>query len=87
MTDLLCFGSCVLDLYADGQKPAVGGDAANQAILLSKLGFSTACSARLGQDQEADLILAQLQAHNVKIDWPACRRDHNTFPDSAGRAG
>ena len=69
MTDLLCFGSCVLDLYADGQKPAVGGDAANQAILLSKLGFSTACSARLGQDQEADLILAQLQAHNVKIDW------------------
>lgn len=65
----IMFRRCVLDLYADGQKPAVGGDAANQAILLSKLGFSTACSARLGQDQEADLILAQLQAHNVKIDW------------------
>mgnify|MGYP003376514952 CR=1 FL=1 len=69
MTEVLCFGSCVLDLYAEGQKPAVGEDAANQVILLPKLGFSTACIARLGRDQEADLILNQLQLHHVDIRW------------------
>ena len=69
MTEVLCFGSCVLDLYAESQKPAVGGDAANQAILLSRLGFSTACSARLGRDQEADLILDQLRLHHVDVRW------------------
>ena len=69
MTEVLCSGSCVLDLYAESQKPAVGGDAANQAILLSRLGFSTACSARLGRDQEADLILDQLRLHHVDVRW------------------
>ena len=69
MSDVLCLGSCVLDLYAQDRKPTVGGDAANQAILLTKLGLSAACCALLGQDEEADLIRSQLKAQGADIRW------------------
>lgn len=78
MSDVLCLGSCVLDLYAQDRKPTVGGDAANQAILLTKLGLSAACCALLGQDEEADLIRSQLKAQGVDIRWLSQRPDQIT---------
>lgn len=63
-----------------------GGDAANQAILLTKLGLSAACCALLGQDEEADLIRSQLKAQGVDIRWLSQRpgSDNDTFVHSAG---
>lgn len=45
-----------------------GGDAANQAIILSRLGFKTALLSRRGNDEFGDLMLELLRKHGRDID-------------------
>ena len=50
------------------KKPAVGGDAANQAILLSRLGFYWP-AAPLGTGSGSRSDLDQLRLHHVDVRW------------------
>ena len=49
--DCLCFGACTLDQIEHTDQISVGGDAANQAILLKRLGMQSILCAGIGEDE------------------------------------
>ena len=51
----------------------VGGGAVNAAVAMSRLGFDVATLVKLGRDQRAETILAQLMREGISTRW--VRRD------------
>ena len=67
--DCLCFGACVLDTNAVTQTKNIGGDAANQAILLKRLGFNSILCAVTGKDEAASCLIEELNHHHLSKKW------------------
>ncbi len=66
-----------------------GGCAANAAVAIARLGGDAVLAARLGEDQMADLILADLQRENVDIEFVhqakgGCSSFSSIYVDAAG---
>ena len=66
MTDLLCFGSCVLDLMRMGKSLRSAGMRRIRRSCYPTAGRRPAAP---GWGRIRKTAFAQLQAHNVKIDW------------------
>ncbi len=73
--DCLCLGSCVMDIYRNKESKELrfGGDALNQAIILTKLLKKPLLSCSIGNEQEiVDYLTNNLdtKAVNYNIDIP-----------------
>jgi sugar/nucleoside kinase (ribokinase family) len=81
--DVLCAGLCVVNfpvfpvdesIFTRDVNPVSpitllpGGDAANQAVVLSRMGFKTAVSSRRGNDDFGRILLELLRKHGRGID-------------------
>lgn len=53
----------------DGISMALGGDAANEAVVLSRLGHPTAIVSKVGADGAGDFVLSQLERGGVDTRW------------------
>ena len=80
--DIICFGVIVADILAPGVtesvfekdmtrvsqvKIAPGGDAFNQALNLSALGYKVALIGRKGNDSTGDFLSSYAEKHNIDI--------------------
>ena len=67
--DCLCFGACVLDEIEDANIKNLGGDAANQAVLLRRLGLNAELCAMIGMDNASVQIIDEIQKHSLSNKW------------------
>lgn len=67
--DVLCFGSCVIDQIENSSKTTLGGDAANQALIVKRLGLHPVLCACTGQDEAAHHIRQILNQHHISTDY------------------
>ncbi len=82
--DILCVGACVQDILIEGMnkesfaEPVTvlkkvtftsGGDATNEAIILSRLGNSTALAAKIDKGAAGNSIYAELQKEDVDTSY------------------
>jgi len=65
-------------LSVDSFKIKTGGGGGNTAVGFAKLGFETSCIAELGHDELADLVISDLEKHNVRIDTLIQERKEET---------
>lgn len=66
--DCLCFGACVIDKLENTDTFSLGGDAANQTMMLARLGLNAQLCALTGKDDAANLILQELKKHNLSVE-------------------
>ncbi len=68
---------------ADGAAISGGGNAANAAVAIARLGGGTELAARLGVDQIADMIVSDLEKENVGTalikQYPGCRSSFSSI--------
>lgn len=76
--DCLCFGALVLDEIKQTGTYNLGGDAANQAVLLKRLGFNVQLCAMTGNDETADQLRAELNKHQLSSQWILRNPDFST---------
>lgn len=67
--DVLCFGACVIDQRENTETCTLGGDAANQSLIIKRLGLQPVLCAAMGQDKAGKTIKDILQLHNISTDF------------------
>ncbi len=76
--DCLCFGACVVDEVESTGKISLGGDAANQAVMMTRLGLNAQLCALTGKDEAASLILKELKNHHLSVETIMQKEDFET---------
>lgn len=66
--DCLCFGACVIDQRENETGFDLGGDAANQTILLKRMGLNPVLWAGIGQDQNGQKIYGRLNSLGISTE-------------------
>ena len=66
--DCLCFGACVVDEMEETGALSLGGDAANQAVMISKLGLTAQLCALTGKDSSGEWIAQKLKQSHLSTE-------------------
>ena len=90
--DVVCVGVMVADVLTPGVdqsifqremtrvplKLSTGGDAFNQAINLSVMGYKVALCGKVGTDSVGNFLISEANRHNIDTSFIALDKDHQT---------